>query len=106
MPTQWIGLLIIFYVATAVGLPRAGITSPTLGVPRAAASLGLAHGPHRHLILPALTLGIGLYGQYALVMRSAMLETLGEDYVLTARAKGLSNWAVVRATARATRCSR
>ena len=32
MPTQWIGLLIIFYVAAAVGLPRAGITSPTLGV--------------------------------------------------------------------------
>ena len=44
----------------------------------------------RHMILPALTLGLVLYGDYALIMRSAMLETLGEDYVLTARAKGLS----------------
>ena len=44
----------------------------------------------------ALTLGIGLYGQYALVVRSSMLETLGEDYILTARAKGLRNWTIVR----------
>jgi ABC-type dipeptide/oligopeptide/nickel transport system permease component len=49
----------------------------------------------RHMILPALTLGLVLYGEYALVVRSAMLETLGEDYVLTARAKGLTNWATV-----------
>jgi peptide/nickel transport system permease protein len=47
------------------------------------------------MILPALTLGLVLYGEYALVVRSAMLETLGEDYVLTARAKGLTNWATV-----------
>jgi peptide/nickel transport system permease protein len=48
------------------------------------------------MILPALTLGLVLYGEYALIVRSAMLETLGEDYVLTARAKGLSNLAIVR----------
>ena len=47
------------------------------------------------MILPALTLGLVLYGDYTLIVRSAMLETLGEDYVLTARAKGLSNWAIV-----------
>ena len=47
------------------------------------------------MILPALTLGLVLYGEYTLIVRSAMLETLGEDYVLTARAKGLSNWAIV-----------
>jgi peptide/nickel transport system permease protein len=40
-------------------------------------------------------LGIGLYGEYSLVVRSSMLETLGEDYVLTARAKGLRNWTIV-----------
>ena len=47
------------------------------------------------MILPALTLGLVLYGDYTLIVRSAMLETLGEDYVLTARAKGMSNWAIV-----------
>ena len=43
-----------------------------------------------------MTLGLVLYGDYTLIVRSAMLETLGEDYVLTARAKGLSNFAIVR----------
>jgi peptide/nickel transport system permease protein len=38
---------------------------------------------------------LGLMIVYTLIVRSAMLETLGEDYVLTARAKGMSNWAIV-----------
>ena len=50
----------------------------------------------KHMTLPASTLGLVLYGEYALIVRSAMLETLGEDYILTARAKGLRNWAIVR----------
>ena len=45
---------------------------------------------------PALTLGLVLYGEYTLIVRSAMLETLGEDYVLTARAKGLKPRTIVR----------
>jgi ABC-type dipeptide/oligopeptide/nickel transport system permease component len=40
-------------------------------------------------------LALTLYGEYTLIVRSAMLETLGEDYVLTARAKGLSQRAIV-----------
>lgn len=95
MPTQWIGLLVVFYVASAVGLPRTGIATPTLGIFGTPSVWAVLADRTRHLILPALTLGVGLYGQYALVVRSSMLETLGEDYVLTARAKGLSNWAVV-----------
>jgi ABC-type dipeptide/oligopeptide/nickel transport system permease component len=49
-----------------------------------------------HILLPSLTLGLVLYGEYTLIVRSAMLETLGEDYVLTARAKGLKPWAILR----------
>lgn len=96
MPTQWLGVLVIFYLAGVLGLPRSGIASPTLDVLGPASTWATLSDHVRHLILPALTLGVGLYGQYALVMRSSMLETLGEDYVLTARAKGLSNWAVIR----------
>jgi peptide/nickel transport system permease protein len=43
-----------------------------------------------------LTVALTLYGGYTLIVRSAMLETLGEDYILTARAKGLANWAIIR----------
>jgi ABC-type dipeptide/oligopeptide/nickel transport system permease component len=100
-PTQWLGLLVIFYVATQVGLPVAGIRSNTIDIDPVTGALAspdtwtVIVDRTRHLILPALTLGLGLYGEYALIVRSSMLETLGEDYVLTARAKGLSNWAIV-----------
>jgi ABC-type dipeptide/oligopeptide/nickel transport system permease component len=48
------------------------------------------------MLLPSLTLALTLYGEYTLIVRSAMLETLGEDYVLTARAKGLPQRTIVR----------
>lgn len=49
----------------------------------------------RHLFLPALALGLGLAGAYARLIRTALLEELGRDYVRTARAKGLRERAVV-----------
>src|SRR5207344_2861691 len=73
-----------------------GIRDPTLGILSDPSLTTVAADRLRHMILPALTLGLVLYGDYALIVRSAMLETLGEDYVLTARAKGLSNWEIVR----------
>jgi ABC-type dipeptide/oligopeptide/nickel transport system permease component len=95
MPTQWIGLLVIFYFAIPLGLPASGIESNTLGILSTPSDWAVLSDRFNHLFLPALTLGIGLYGEYSLVVRSSMLETLGEDYVLTARAKGLRNWAIV-----------
>jgi ABC-type dipeptide/oligopeptide/nickel transport system permease component len=94
-PTQWLGILVIFYLAANLGLPVAGIKSPDLGILTPASTWQVLDDRIRHLILPALTLGIGLYGEYAIVVRSSMLETLGEDYVLTARAKGLANWEII-----------
>jgi len=95
MPPQWLGLILIFFVATAVGLPQSGLSSPDLGVLSQPSFAEYWSDRLQHMILPALTLGLVLYGDYTLIVRSAMLETLGEDYVLTARAKGLSNWRIV-----------
>jgi len=50
----------------------------------------------RHFALPLLTVAIGLIGQYSILMRSSIIETLGEDYVTTARAKGLSEGYILR----------
>jgi ABC-type dipeptide/oligopeptide/nickel transport system permease component len=47
------------------------------------------------LVLPAVTLGLTLAGRNARLVRSSMLEVLNEDYVRTARAKGLSEWRVI-----------
>ena len=49
-----------------------------------------------HLALPLATVALGLIGQYAIVMRSSIVETLGEDYITTARAKGLRDGRVMR----------
>jgi peptide/nickel transport system permease protein len=95
MPTQWLGLLMVFFVAGAIGFPTSGIRTPTLGILVPASAGTVIVDRLRHMALPALTLGLSLYGEYALITRSAMLETLGEDYVLTARAKGLKNLPIV-----------
>ena len=94
-PTQWLGLMIVYFVADRVGLPHGGIQSPDYGILGNPGTFDFLVDRTEHMILPALTLGLVLYGDYTLIVRSAMLETLGEDYVLTARAKGLSNWAIV-----------
>jgi peptide/nickel transport system permease protein len=50
----------------------------------------------RHLFLPCLTLTLAYIAEYALVMRSSLLDELGEDYLTTARAKGLRDALVLR----------
>jgi peptide/nickel transport system permease protein len=91
MPTQWLGLMLIIIFAGV--LPTGGMTNEFLLNPGFWQHLkDLAS----HIFLPSLTLGLTLYGEYTLIVRSAMLETLGEDYVLTARAKGLKPWTIVR----------
>ncbi len=91
MPTHWLGLMLVI-LFTGV-LPTGGMSNDFLIDPSFWTHLkDLAS----HIVLPSLTLGLVLYGEYTLIVRSAMLETLGEDYILTARAKGLKPWAIVR----------
>jgi peptide/nickel transport system permease protein len=55
------------------------------------------YGTLAHLILPALVLGIGGVAFYSRVLRGSVLEVMGEDYIRTARAKGLSpKWVLIR----------
>ena len=50
----------------------------------------------KHLVLPTITLGIGFTSSYMMVMRSSIVEVLSEDYILTAKAKGLNNFQILR----------
>ncbi|HYT30763.1 MAG TPA: ABC transporter permease [Actinomycetota bacterium] len=93
MPTQWLALMLIILMATRYHFPTQGISDPFLLNPTPWAHI---KDVLRHMFLPSLTLGLTLYGEYTLVVRSAMLETLGEDYILTARAKGLPPSQIVR----------
>jgi ABC-type dipeptide/oligopeptide/nickel transport system permease component len=94
LPTQWVGLMLIGLLGG--WLPVMGMQN-YFQADTSLIARGLDVGSH--MILPALTFGLSLFGEFVIVMRSSMLETLGEDYVLTAKAKGLSTWGIVRAHA-------
>ncbi len=81
MPNFWQGLLLILLFAVYLGwFPVAGYG---------------AHGDLEHLLLPAITLGTSSAAITTRLMRSSMLETLGQDYIQAARAKGLSERIVI-----------
>ncbi|HEX9326522.1 MAG TPA: nickel ABC transporter permease [Reyranella sp.] len=78
MPSFWLGLLLIFVFSLHLAwFPATG------------------GGDLHHLILPAVTLGMIAAAIIARLTRSSMLEVLGQDYVRTARAKGLGGFSVV-----------
>jgi peptide/nickel transport system permease protein len=92
IPTFWLGIILLAAGSTWFGFPTAGIVSPAnTGKPLITVLPDLAH----HLFLPTLTLTILYLGEYMLIMRSSILEVLSEDYILTAKAKGLSDWQVL-----------
>ncbi|HSK89703.1 MAG TPA: ABC transporter permease [Euzebyales bacterium] len=92
LPTFFLGILLLFIGSSWFGLPTGGRF--TVGATYATwgeylADLG------RHLLLPSLTFTLALLAQYMLIMRSTVIEVFSEDYILTAKAKGLSTWAII-----------
>jgi len=78
MPVFWIGLVLMFLFSLYLGWFPAG-----------------GSGSLRHLVLPAITLAAYTVATLARMTRSGLMEVLGEDFVRTARAKGLGYWAVI-----------
>ena len=97
LPTQFIGMVLIFLFAKY--LPTAGMRNEVDNFFSNGSTWSSIKDIGLHMILPAATLALTLFGEYTLVVRSSMLETLGEDYVLTARAKGLPQRRIVVAHA-------
>jgi peptide/nickel transport system permease protein len=90
MPEFWFGILVLLAFAGGVGFLPA--IFPTGGYETAGADVtGFSHVADvlNHLALPWFTLTVAYLGQYALIMRSSILDIMGEDFVNTARAKGL-----------------
>jgi peptide/nickel transport system permease protein len=93
MPVFWTGLLLILLFSTRLGiLPSGGMTSARERLSGLAAAADVL----RHLVLPALTLGLVNLALYARLTRANMLEVLSQDYIRTARAKGLGEGSVLR----------
>jgi peptide/nickel transport system permease protein len=84
MPEGWLGMLLLLLFAGWLGwFPAGGYASTTLTGTAWITDL------LDHLFLPLLTLTLGYIGSFAIVMRSSMIDTIGEDFVQTARAKGV-----------------
>jgi peptide/nickel transport system permease protein len=88
LPTFWVGMLLIFVFAVALGwLPIAGMFTADAVYPTVFTKIAdLA----RHLILPTVAMVLVDIAQFVLISRSSLLAVLSEDYMTTARAKGLS----------------
>jgi peptide/nickel transport system permease protein len=97
MPEFWFGLLMIMAFSVGVGFfpaifPTGGYS--TTGVPLT----GVSHlvDVLNHMVLPFIVLTIAYLGEYSLIMRSSLLETLGEDFIVLARAKGMREKRILR----------
>jgi peptide/nickel transport system permease protein len=93
LPTFFLGVILLVAGANWFGLPTSGRI--TIGADFAT-FWDLALDVGSHLLLPTLTLTLVLLGEYMLIMRSSVLDVFGEDYILTARAKGLSTYRIIR----------
>ena len=87
LPTFWIGLILIFVFGVWLGgLPISGITTPGYEF----STWGHIVDVGRHLILPTITLALVEVAEFSLITRSSLVDVMSEDYMLTARAKGLA----------------
>ncbi len=92
LPTFWLAIILLFWGSNN-GLPLAGKATP------GSSSLPLLQqwaDIFRHMLLPTLTYTIVYMGEYTLIMRSSLIDVLSEDYILTAKAKGLSTFQILK----------
>ena len=97
MPEWWLGLLLLAVFSVGVGpipgiFPTGGLISPGVDP----ASLQGVFDQAWHLALPILTVTLAYLADYSLIMRSSLLDEMGSDYLMTARAKGLRDAQVRR----------
>ncbi len=91
LPTFFLGIILLI-LARGV-LPTGGMVTPGLAEE---GTLAYWADVGRHLLLPTITLAVVSASGYMLIMRSSVVEVLSEDYILTAKAKGLSTGKILR----------
>ena len=93
LPTFWLGIILLFWGSNNLGLPIGGKATPGGGF---TTTYDVWKDIGRHMILPTLTYTIVFMGEYMLIMRSTLLDVLSEDYILTAKAKGLTTFQILK----------
>jgi peptide/nickel transport system permease protein len=108
VPAFWLALLLQLLFHTRLGwLPLGGrLDESTIPPPTITGlitldglitlHLGAFFDALKHLVLPVVALAAGVYGLMVRMIRSSVIDALGEDYIRTAEGKGLSRWRVIR----------
>lgn len=92
LPTFWTGMILIFICGVWLHiLPISGIS--TVGY--TFTPLGHVVDVAKHLVLPTITLALVNIAEFSLITRNSLVDVMGEDFMLTARAKGLGRRAIV-----------
>ena len=91
LPTFFLGIILL--ILARGHLPIGGMATPGLK-PEDGLTYWLDVG--KHLVLPTITMAVVYTSEYILIMRSGVMEVLAEDYILTAKAKGLSTFRILR----------
>ena len=93
MPEFWLGMLLLIGFAVLLSwFPIGGISDPSA----TGGGFGKLVDEAHHLVLPCVTLAVAYLGEYHIVMRSSLVDTMKEDYLTLARAKGLAESVVRR----------
>lgn len=91
LPAQWLAILIIF--AGKGHFPSGGMEDLFR---TSTGTWAYVQDVAKHAVLPVITYTLIAYGSFMIVFRTSLLQSLSEDYVLTAKSKGLTNWQVVK----------
>jgi peptide/nickel transport system permease protein len=92
LPTFWLGIILLFWGSNN-GFPIGGMQTPGMSSQPFFVRVGDIIS---HMFLPTLTYTIVYMGEYMLIMRSSLLDVLSEDYILTAKAKGLNAFQILK----------
>lgn len=93
IPTFALGLILLLVFAYAIAIfPLGGITTPASGYE----GFELVKDVGWHMVLPALSIVVWYIGEYVLLTRSSMIEVMGQEYITTARAKGLRKTRILK----------
>lgn len=96
VPTFWLGIMLIIIFQEKIGIIPLLPPSHALPIPFPTDPWALLIGGIQHWILPAVTLTLVQLSGISLIMRNSLIDVLTEDYIITARAKGLSNRSILK----------
>jgi peptide/nickel transport system permease protein len=93
LPTFFLGIILL--ILARGHLPTGGMVTSALNL-KPEDGLAYWRDVGKHLILPTITMAVVYTSEYILIMRSGVMEVLAEDYILTAKAKGMNTYRVLR----------